>query len=635
MKKTNINIVLLFAAMIISLWSCQDFDNEIGRKLDPSELDFTVVQDYSIDPGGNTVILTNNTPQTIPVWDYGTGKSNRAIDTIHFAFAGDYTIKFSAITDGGVVEADPITITVTGNNFNYVSDPIWELISGGVGHSKTWLLDVDADGVSKYWNGPMFFYGSDIGYLEEGGDWGDGVHTTGCYGTDCWLWDPNLGSIQGWGFSGPADFGEMTFGLTDGATLDVNHLTLPSYGEQHGSYYIDINSKMLTTTNATILHDSAYETCVGNWNEVYILSITEDAMQLGVIRSCDPVMLSFNFISKEYSDNWEPEEVITEPDEGFEPTFESGELLTILTGGIGAGRFWKLDGDGNPVDWIIGGNGWTTGPGSSADWGWNDGWADTADSSWIRFDQYGGTWNYLKSQDGVQSSGTFTINEDTNEVTLSDGGTLIQTADSWMNPTSSTFTVIKAVPDDFASFGLWFGTSYNADNDEWLSYHYIVNTNISGGNGGGPIGGSGTEVTFDNSKILYGDIEGNGNLRIEIYNDFGSTALDPPLNTADLVFDQSLEVTFTISGVNLFPDATGSYVGALQYADADWSFQYWGNGAGSGDTTVTGNGTYTVSLAASGTVDGAVVFVIDLLGMASDITDLSTVMISVDQIVIN
>ncbi len=612
------NKLSLFTLVLagFSLVACNDFENEIGSKLDVSELDFTIVQDYSIDEGGNTIILTNNTPETIAVWDYGTGRSNRAVDTIQFAFAGDYTIQFSAITDGGVVNADPVTITVTADNFNYIEDELWENISGGVGESKTWLLDLDSDGVSKYFAGPLYFYGTNNGWLDGGDD--------GCYGDDCWNWNPDWAGNT-W-LMDAADFGTMTFSLDGGPFLDVDHLTIPTLGTESGSYYLDPDSHTLTTTDASILHDSGRDACVDNWGDITIFSLTEETMQLGVLRrdDCDGAcLLVYNFISQEYSDNWVPEEVVVEPDEGFEPTFESGELLQILTGGAAAGRYWKLDGTGNPVDWITAGNGWTSAASDSYDWGWNDEWATISSDSYIRFDQYGGTQNYLKSESGVETSGTFTIDEETNEITLSDDGMLIQNSNSWMTPAVSTFTVIKAVPDDFENFGLWFGTSYDASSDQWLAFHYVINNEISGGSGGDPVEGEGTEITFDNSLITYGDIEENGNLRIEIYNEYGETFNNPPITTTDMVFDSSVEVTFTISGTGV----TGDYSTSMYYADADWSPN------GNGDAiSVTGDGTYTVTYAPGSSVDGCIVFVIDITGMATDITDMETVTVTVDSI---
>ena len=62
--------------------------------------------------------------------------------------------------------------------------------------------------------------------------------------------------------------------------------------------------------------------------------------------------------------------------------------------------------------------------------------------------------------------------------------------------------------------------------------------------------GETTEVAVDSSKILFGDIEGNGKLRIELYNEYGDTKADPSVNLSDIYFNESLSVTFTITGID-------------------------------------------------------------------------------------
>lgn len=59
----------------------------------------------------------------------------------------------------------------------------------------------------------------------------------------------------------------------------------------------------------------------------------------------------------------------------------------------------------------------------------------------------------------------------------------------------------------------------------------------------------GSEIEFDADKINYGDIEGNGNYRIEIFNQYNdSTKNDPAVDQASAV-SSSVKVTFTVSGL--------------------------------------------------------------------------------------
>ncbi|MFT3679252.1 MAG: hypothetical protein QM791_03200 [Ferruginibacter sp.] len=453
-------IVLLGAFMYAS---CKKEKHTLESLPDKSQIKFEVKQDLATDDGGNTVILSNLTPETIPMWDYGTGKSNRQTDTVKFAFAGTYTIKFSVVTGGGIVEMDPVTITVTKDNLNYVNDPLWTALSGGVNQEKTWLLDLDANGVSKFFDGPLYFYGTTMG-------WG-GACLPG--GTDCWNWPPAW-KDNTW-LMDKGDYGTITFSLKGGPFVTAKHLMLPARGTENGTYFLDKDAKTLTLTDVTPLHDSNRDGCVAQWGNIKLFSLTENTMQLAVLRtSCEgPCLLVYNFISKAYADAWTPPPPpVKLPDEGFNPVFAPGEILTMLAGTSSFGRIWALDAGGNPVDWVAKGNGWTANKSSSYNWGWNESWDAVAKDSWIKFDNNGGQ-HFTRFQNNATTTGTFAINEATNEITLTDN-TLLQNPDSWMNPTTKTLKVVKGFPTSYQTKGIWFGTNYDAGKDEWLVFHYII-----------------------------------------------------------------------------------------------------------------------------------------------------------------
>lgn len=99
--------------------------------------------------------------------------------------------------------------------------------------------------------------------------------------------------------------------------------------------------------------------------------------------------------------------------------------------------------------------------------------------------------------------------------------------------------------------------------------------------------GTSTDIAVDESKLLYGDIEGNGKIRLEIYNAYGDTSKDAPIST-DWSFDDSLSVTFTISGIgggDAAADTTADATTADATAPADTNA---GADKGSPDTGVEG-----------------------------------------------
>lgn len=133
-----------------------------------------------------------------------------------------------------------------------------------------------------------------------------------------------------------------------------------------------------------------------------------------------------------------------------------------------------------------------------------------------------------------------------------------------------------------------------------------------------------------NSKLATGDLENNGNFRIEIYNEFGNTKADSPIDINKVNFSEKLEITFTISGIN--GAAVGkTYSAGLSFADASWDPSTWGDNT----VAVTGDGTYTVAWEPAAACEGAVVWCIDIAGMATDLQDASAVSVQIDSIVLD
>lgn len=130
-------------------------------------------------------------------------------------------------------------------------------------------------------------------------------------------------------------------------------------------------------------------------------------------------------------------------------------------------------------------------------------------------------------------------------------------------------------------------------------------------------------------KLSVGDIEGNGRIRIEIYNEYGSTKGNSIISPASIKFSNSMSVTFRISGLdgNYKATATKRNIAGLEYADASWSPSHWSALTGDKyDATVTGDGTYTVWMETGGTqAEGAVVFCVDINNLANDLVDPSKV----------
>ncbi len=141
------------------------------------------------------------------------------------------------------------------------------------------------------------------------------------------------------------------------------------------------------------------------------------------------------------------------------------------------------------------------------------------------------------------------------------------------------------------------------------------------------------EVNPDSDNLVFGDIESNGCLRIEIYNEYGDTGSNPPIDPTSIRFSNNMIVTFTLTGItdNLRSGAAGSYVGGIEYVDASWSASYWSDlSMGIYEAMITGDGTYTVWMETLAEANGAAVFCIDIADLGVDIADWDKVGVEVN-----
>ncbi|MBK0369418.1 hypothetical protein [Flavobacterium agrisoli] len=467
MKKIKLILTTCWVlALLVS--SCAPDTYSLDGVTDKSDIHYEITQDLAADPGGNTVILKNTTPGVILNWDYGTGKSDKAEVKVQYAFKGNYTIKITAVTGGGLVELDPVTITVAQDNLSYVDDPLWTALSGGVGKSKIWYLDLNAEGVSKFFAGPQFFYGMDNGWL-EGGD-------NGCYGTDCWNWSPEWKGNE-W-LMPQGDYGSMTFSLSGGALITTDHKMLGK--KESGTYFLDTTNKTITLTGATILHDAGKDGCASNWStNLKILSLTENTMQIGVVRDkCEtPALLVYNFISKDYSDNWVPSDT---PDPNPEIDLDGGSVGDLLSTTTTSTKTWHLSKD-TPFNWTDLEGAFLNNWNSVADYeaaGWTGYVAAdqaTVVNNKISFSE-NGTVTTVDST-GKTASGTFTTSTDgTNVITFTGITPTFPIGSSWATVSTTEnnqWKIIKTAKTGNVVTDIWFGKRDPAKS-EYMVFHFVL-----------------------------------------------------------------------------------------------------------------------------------------------------------------
>lgn len=259
-------VVLAVASFTVS---CDKGDYNLEAPLEKSQLKFSVTQQQAKD---NVVFLQSLTPGVIPYWDYTSGTSTRVSDTVIFPFSGDYKVKYRALTGGGYVEGDSVTVHVTNTDLSYLKDSSWYYLTKGTG--KTWELDM-----SK----PMGFFGLD--YPKHNGSGAD------------WSWHPDLAS-NSW-IMPNRNYGQIKFDLNNAknyqkTSIDANGVSTTC----NGKFDLDPAAGKMKLLGCDLLYGGDYGTAVANWNDVTVIKITDQELILGVVRTIDPCYLGFTFKPK-------------------------------------------------------------------------------------------------------------------------------------------------------------------------------------------------------------------------------------------------------------------------------------------------------------------------------------------------
>jgi hypothetical protein len=224
--------------------------NLIGFNLqDATEISF---QGVEIDL--STVVYTDSSAIVTVPEDFTNGDATLA-NRISYTTSIGNQIFFIPIFDPAVLE--------------YYKDPLWTLLTGGIGSQKTWAIDFNAAGESQVFPGPLWFSGDELRYeracASEGGN--------------CWWWEPTW---QSW-MPGPKDYGTMTFKLNrvpviPRVAVTQKGLDAAKNGDFSGDFFLDVEAKTITFTGLTPLN-MGWDNV--DWSKAYIITLTEEGMQLG------------------------------------------------------------------------------------------------------------------------------------------------------------------------------------------------------------------------------------------------------------------------------------------------------------------------------------------------------------------
>lgn len=379
-----------------------------------------------------------------------------------FAMAYNFDQNAARRTTTPVYQALAIRPVSVAKNVKFVKEKLY----------NTWEFDLKPDESHYKFVGPVFFYGKDASWASYTNNQPVVGETTG--------WDAEYASIKSWAITDPSHCnGTMTFYKDEDGNdkVKVHQVQADgSYKDSEGTFTVDEKNKTITMTIDPL---NAVEYIGGitrtDETKIKVMSLSDEALQLGVIRSSDGQLMIYNYVTSDVKNGY----------------------VAKLTA-----------------------------------------WGD------------GGNWDGATTvvSGGSKAVGQYTVKLETTEA-RTNGKVYVLDLEGFAAKYPKALVRIDAIKAD------------------------------------------GQDLKFDANKFHYGDIEDNGNYRIELFNIWGSgTAQNSPFRASGgpgeagepaLAFNKTLEVTFTV--VSTTSDGTGVYTPTFN-AVRGWGegeAQLWGYNDGS------------------------------------------------------
>lgn len=477
-------ILSILAAAAIALPACSPDNPELREpSLKVSELvegkAFTITHDAQ---NPNIVYLKSLLPAGYQVaWETPQGRSVSDECTLKIAFDGDYQVRMGVDTQAGYIWSDPATFHIDDFCTDFVDNFLWTRLSGGVGQSKTWQLDLalldDGSVKTTFWKGPHWFfntlftwdhlhsrYETETAYANYINsvpwDYAEAINPapTGVdqFGDESnWYWAADYAS-NSW-MCTAANYGYMTFDLIEGAHVTITDASGNTLGK--GTYILDVDNHTLSFSD---VYPLSSEELTGS-RTFKILYLSDTAIQL----INEGNNKSLNYVTQDFFDNYVP-------DATPEPELPEGWMKDVTTTSSTT-LTWTISAE-TPLNWCTMSGEFMNDWPAASDY---PDWLGTVDPA-----VYAGFTMTLNSSDG---SALFT---------LPDGS---ETATTFTLDTKGIFTFADAVApfalvgwaqfhlsadnalrimqiekdDDGNVSGMWLGAK-DPDKDEYLAYHFLL-----------------------------------------------------------------------------------------------------------------------------------------------------------------
>ena len=208
-----------------------------------------------------------------------------------FAMAYSFDQNAARRTSTPVYQALAIRPVSVAKNVKFVKEKLY----------NTWEFDLKPDGSHYKFVGPVFFYGKDACWASYTNNQPVVGETTG--------WDADYASIKSWAITDPSHCnGTMTFYKDEDGNdkVKVHQVQADgSYKDSEGTFTVDEKNKTITMTIDPL---NAVEYIGGitrtDETKIKVMSLSDEALQLGVIRSSDGQLMIYNYVTSDVKNGY-------------------------------------------------------------------------------------------------------------------------------------------------------------------------------------------------------------------------------------------------------------------------------------------------------------------------------------------
>lgn len=470
---------------MLALTSCTPDDYDL-KAPGISEDDLVEGIAFSIthDPSNPNIVHLKSllSPSYQVAWETPQGRSVSNEFTMKIAFDGEYEIRMGVDTHGGYVWSKPAKFVIDEFCTEFVDHFLWTRLSGGVGNSKTWQLDLavldDGSVKTTFWKGPHWFwnvnytwdhlhskYETETAYANyiDSTPWDSAdainpsnVPVDALGGEADWYWAADYAG-NSW-MCGAANYGYITFDLINGAHVTITDASGNVIGK--GTYLLDVD---VHTISFSDVYPLSSEQLSGS-RTFKLLYLSDNAMQL----INEGYNKSLNYVTKDYFENYVPD-AAPEPElpDGWREDITTSSS-TVLT--------WSIS-DDTPFNWCTMSGAFMNEWNSAADYpDWLGGSVDPSIYSAfsLTMDSSDNTAKFVLP-DGTVVDTKFTL-DDKGIFKFEDavpGFTLVGWAGFNLDADNALRLMSIEKNDAGKVSGMWLGAKA-ADKDEYMAYHFVI-----------------------------------------------------------------------------------------------------------------------------------------------------------------